>query len=127
MTTTAEKTMQRILVVDDDPKIVKQISSSLDDAGYHTIGTTSGKEALKLAGQYKPYAITLDIVMPDMDGEEAFHRLRQLQPDLRVILMSGYDEENALGRLAGERGVAFIHKPFVYDTLIAKLHEVMRA
>ena len=119
----ADQLKKTILVVDDDPKIVKQISSSLDDAGYHTIGTTSGKEALKLAGQYKPYAITLDIVMPDMDGLEVLQYLKS-NPEtthIPVIVISISDDKQASLALGA---VGYITKPVDRQALIREIRKL---
>ncbi|MCP4682275.1 MAG: response regulator, partial [Desulfobacterales bacterium] len=57
-----------ILIVDDEPNVVMMISRYLTGEGYNTITATSGEEALKLAETHHPFAITLDVIMPDMDG-----------------------------------------------------------
>ena len=65
-----------ILVVDDDPKVIEILSGYLQDAGYKTMSASSGKRALQLAREYQPFAITLDIMMPEMDGFETMARIR---------------------------------------------------
>ena len=70
----AQKT---ILIVDDEPDVIKMISSYLTEEGYNIITATSGKEALKLAEIYHPFAITLDVIMPEMDGWEVLQKLKQ--------------------------------------------------
>ena len=71
--------------------------------------------------------VLLDLTMPRMNGEEALRQLRALQPDVRVILMSGYNEQEVIRRLAGRGLAGFIQKPFLPATLLSKLREVLTA
>ncbi|PKP33430.1 MAG: hypothetical protein CVT99_00305 [Bacteroidetes bacterium HGW-Bacteroidetes-16] len=113
-------TRKTILVVDDDPKIVRQISDSLKESGYHIIATTSGIEALRLAQKHKPIAITLDIVMPDLDGWEVLQQLKT-NPEttnIPVIIISISDEKQtgiALG------AVGYITKPVNRQLLLREI------
>jgi len=113
-----------ILVIDDDPKTVKLISEYLNEAGYKTITTTSGKDALKLAEYHQPFAITLDIIMEDMDGWEVLQKLKSnlRTKDIPVIVVSVSDDRDtgiALG------AVGFINKPVNKHTLISQIREIV--
>ncbi len=68
---------QTILVVDDDELAVQKISSSLRDEGYKVIIAYNGKDALQMAEEHQPFAITLDVIMPEMDGWEVLQKLKQ--------------------------------------------------
>ncbi|MEI7500010.1 MAG: response regulator [Bacteroidota bacterium] len=112
-----------ILVVDDDPKIVQQISNALEEGGYHSIGTTSGKEALKLALKYKPYAITLDIIMPEIDGWEVLQRLKA-NPEtshIPVIIISISDDKQTSFALGA---VGYVAKPVDRQILISEIRKL---
>ncbi|NQU85088.1 MAG: response regulator, partial [Mariniphaga sp.] len=118
-----QSTGSTILVVDDDQKTVDIISDYLNEAGYKTIKATSGKEALKLAEQYKPFAITLDIVMEDMDGWEVLQKLKNniITRSIPVIIVSVSDDRDtgfALG------AVGFIIKPVNKHVLISNIKKV---
>jgi len=120
-----EKSDRTILVVDDDPKIVKKICSYLAEAGYKTISANSGQKALKLAEEYKPYAITLDVIMPEMDGWEVLQRLKNnlKTKDIPVIIVS-VSKERGTGFALG--AIGFVGKPVGRNKLISeinKLHE----
>jgi CheY-like chemotaxis protein/signal transduction histidine kinase/HAMP domain-containing protein len=117
---------ETILVVDDDLNTVNNISEALNQAGYRTIGATSGKEALRLAEQYRPFAITLDIVMQEMDGWEVLQKLKsnQATKQIPVIVVSVTDEKStgfALG------AVGFIQKPIDKNELIAAIKEINKS
>ncbi|HEC62766.1 MAG TPA: response regulator, partial [bacterium] len=112
-----------ILVVDDEPEVATMISGFLSTKGYNVIAATSGKEALGLAKSEHPFAITLDIFMPDMDGWEVLQELKQ-DPDtahIPVIVVSVTDDKQtgfALG------AVGYITKPVNRDALIAEINKV---
>ncbi|MEE8416584.1 MAG: response regulator [Desulfobacterales bacterium] len=112
-----------ILVVDDEPEVATMISGFLSTRGYNVIAATSGKEALGLAKSEHPFAITLDIFMPDMDGWEVLQELKQ-DPDtahIPVIVVSVTDDKQtgfALG------AVGYITKPVNRDALIAEINKV---
>ena len=67
----------------------------------------------------------LDLTMPHMDGEETFREMRRLSPGVRVLLCSGYNEQDATQHFAGKGLAGFIQKPFNMVSLQAKLAEVL--
>lgn len=112
-----------ILVVDDDPETVKNISNHLKEFGFKTIGTTSGREALKLAEKYQPFAITLDVIMPEMDGWEVLQELKNnlFTKDIPVIIVSISDDKDtgfALG------AVGYINKPVEKKLLVSEIYKL---
>jgi len=114
-----------VLLVDDDPTIRAVGRVMLERMGYTAILASDGREALEVfrarAGEIG--AVVLDLTMPGMDGEECFRELRRRRPDLRVILSSGYNEQDVVQRFAGKGLAGFIQKPYVMDLLRAKLRE----
>ncbi len=69
--------------------------------------------------------VVLDMLMPGMNGEQTLAALRALQPDVRVLLVSGYSEGDVLGRLGGGRALAFLAKPFTREALERKLRDLL--
>jgi DNA-binding NtrC family response regulator len=63
--------------------------------------------------------------MPHLDGEACFRELRQLKPDVRVLMSSGYNEQDVVNRFAGKGLFGFIQKPYTFAQLIAKVRKVM--
>ena len=113
-----------ILVVDDEPNVASMISDYLSNEGYHTITATSGEKAIRLAKEHKPFAITIDIMMPEMDGWEVLQKLKE-NPDTKnipVIIISISDDKEtgfALG------AVGYITKPVNKDVLIAEIKKIL--
>lgn len=112
-----------ILVVDDDLKAIKGISDSLHEAGYKTISAQSGKEALILAEKYRPFAITLDIVMPEMDGWEVLQKLKNnaKTKDIPVIIISMTDEKDTGAALGA---IGFVSKPLDQELLMMEIDKI---
>jgi DNA-binding NarL/FixJ family response regulator len=65
--------------------------------------------------------------MPRMDGEEAFCLMREIKPDLRIIVMSGFDEQDTTQRFVGRGLAGFMSKPFTAEILLNKIDTVLRA
>jgi CheY-like chemotaxis protein len=101
-----------ILVVDDQSDIGPLAQDILEPEGYAVIQTTDPMEALRLA-RNRPFDLFLvDVVMPLMDGRELARRLVEAQPNMKVILMSGYEVTGIK-----ETGWPFLPKPFTIDSL----------
>jgi DNA-binding response OmpR family regulator len=81
----------KILVVDDDPSIRMLYKEELEDEGYNVIVATSGEEALRLFEEEDPDLVTLDILMPDIDGIQVLRKIKEKKPRLPVIMSTAYD------------------------------------
>jgi sigma-B regulation protein RsbU (phosphoserine phosphatase) len=108
----------RILVVDDEPGMLRAIERVLGGK-HHVIGSSSSREAASVAAEFKPELAILDIRMPELDGFELMARLKAVQPDLDVILMTGSleDQDEKLVRAIRGRAFYFIQKPFDREVL----------
>jgi CheY-like chemotaxis protein/CHASE3 domain sensor protein len=112
-----------ILVVDDEPEMAAMISRYLLQEGYDTLTATSGAEALILAARERPFAVTLDIIMPDMDGWEVLQGLKK-NPDTKdipVIIVSiseGRETGFALG------AIGYVTKPVSKKQLISEIEKI---
>ena len=82
-----KKSKIKILLVDDEPDILEILSFNLSNEGYQIYTAENGKEALKVADQYMPHLIILDVMMPVMDGIEACERLRMDKRFQNTIIM----------------------------------------
>lgn len=102
---------------------------ALEHLGFTPELASDGQEAVELFRRDPAaYALVLlDLTMPRMDGAEAYRQMRQLRPDLKAVLMSGFNRVDAVDRFVGQGLAGFVQKPFEIDTLVAELRQVMEA
>jgi two-component system cell cycle sensor histidine kinase/response regulator CckA len=106
-----------ILLVEDEAMVRAVGERALTRQGYHVLTASSGEDALDiLAGEEQIDLLISDVVMPGMDGPALVARARELYPDLRILFMSGYAEEQLRNSIDIER-VAFLSKPFSVQQL----------
>ncbi len=118
---------ETVLLVDDEETVISVSRDMLEALGYSVITALSGKEACEVYRAQKTAVdlVILDVIMPDMGGEETFAELFNINPSVKVILSSGYSLDGLAARIM-ERGCkAFIQKPFTISTLSQKLREVL--
>ncbi len=115
-----------VLVVDDERGVRGFAQRLLSRAGFEVLLAADGEEALRVVRERSDICLVLlDMTMPRMSGEVAFEELRALRPDLRVILSSGYDEQDATSRFVGKGLAAFIAKPYDPDEFIETVRSVL--
>jgi two-component system KDP operon response regulator KdpE len=115
----------RVLVVDDEPQIVRALKVVLREAGFEAIGAETAAEALDLAAVHPPEAAIVDLVLPDGDGVEVTHRLREWSEMPILVLSAIGDEEQKVKAL--EAGADdYITKPFGSRELVARLQAALR-
>lgn len=113
--------MPNILIVDDDAVVRSYLTAVLGRAGYEVLAVSSGKEALRRYQAYSPALVILDIVMPEMDGFETMQRLRQLNPSVKIIGISGMGTKYPSSYLEIGRRLGMnvtLEKPFSEATLV---------
>ncbi|MBE7560041.1 response regulator [bacterium] len=108
-----------ILVVDDEETVRTLARRMLERLGFTVLVASDGQEGVEIFRQHadEVRAVLLDMTMPHMDGEEAFRELRRIRPDVRVVLSSGYNEQDATNRFAGKGLAGFIQKPYCLEDL----------
>jgi signal transduction histidine kinase/CheY-like chemotaxis protein len=114
----------RILLVEDNEEVGEFAETLLGEIGYEVARATSGEKALELARIRRFDAVFTDVVMPGMSGLELADTLKRLQPDLPVILTTGYSDELAE---SGTGGRPVILKPYRLETLAAALDQALAA
>ncbi len=115
-----------VLVVDDDEAVRMVAFRILDGLGFRVLLAANGAEAVRAFSEEANAArlVLLDLTMPEMSTEETFTRLRQIRPDIEILLMSGYSEQAAVTKL-GERSFSgFVQKPFSVESLGAAIRAV---
>jgi two-component system alkaline phosphatase synthesis response regulator PhoP len=117
-----------ILCVDDDPTILELLTFVLEEAGFSVLLARTGLDALALAYSQKPALILLDLVLPDMPGEEVCRRLRLHSPTAKspIIMLSVKDEEadKVMGLEIGADD--YVTKPFSPRILLARIKALLR-
>jgi two-component system KDP operon response regulator KdpE len=117
-------TKQRVLVVDDEPGVIRFVKINLTLAGFEVVTTTSGEEALPLIESEKPDILLLDILMTPITGFDILVELRTFS-QLPVIVFTARNDIGAIAIKEGANG--FIAKPFKPDELIKKIQEILVA
>jgi two-component system cell cycle sensor histidine kinase/response regulator CckA len=119
----------RVLVVDDEPAVRQLARVALERAGFSVSVAENGAEALDVFFENpEDYGvILLDLTMPVMDGDETFRALRRLRPGVRVLLSSGFNEQEATARFAGRGLAGFLQKPYRARQLVAKVRDLFES
>jgi signal transduction histidine kinase len=118
----------RVLAVDDEPQVLSIINNLLTHHGCHVLTADKGSEAMEIINRHKDDLdlVILDIQMPDMSGDEVYRKLKVLNPGIRVLISSGYEEYTALQNIELDaRCDRFIKKPFSMVELLQKAKEIL--
>src|SRR5204863_2954389 len=118
-----------ILLVDDEIEIAELASAMLTDEGYRVILARDGFEALKIYQQVGNQIglVILDFFLPVMDGDAVFDELRALNPDVVVVLSSGFAEQSKLGAMLAQGLKGFIPKPYTAEKLLEQVRSTIDA
>ncbi|MBU4606648.1 MAG: response regulator, partial [Proteobacteria bacterium] len=116
-----------VLLVDDDEMVRGVTRLSLEKMGCRVLTAKDGVDGLNLFRQHleKVDMVLLDMTMPRMSGEETFHQMRRLKPSVKVLLTSGYNEQESTNRFTGKGLAGFIQKPFTPSELRRKLQTIL--
>ncbi len=116
---------QRILVVDDEPQILRALRVVLRDAGFEVVPAETGAEALDRAAVRPPEAAIVDLMLPDLDGIELTRRLREWS-EMPILVLSAMGEEEQKVRALEAGADDYITKPFGSRELVARLQAALR-
>ena len=115
-----------ILIVEDDNEINNMLRDLLRSRGFNTASAFSGTEALLYLKGEAPSAMILDLMLPGMNGEELLKNVKEINPDISVIIASAKDDVNTRVALLRAGADDFIVKPFDTEELLARLEAVLR-
>lgn len=115
----------RVLVVDDEPQIVRALKVVLRDAGFEAVPAETASEALDIAAVRPPEAAIVDLVLPDSDGVEVTRRLREWS-EMPILVLSAMGEEDQKVRALEAGADDYITKPFGTRELVARLQAALR-
>lgn len=117
-----------ILVVDDERTVRNTVTRMLERAGFNVLSASNGMEAVDIYREKNSeiLCVVLDLTMPHMNGEDCFAELRNINPSVRILMSSGFNQEEVADRLAGYEISAFIQKPYRFSELITAIQKVLQ-
>ena len=107
----------RVLVIDDDPGVRDYMEALVARQGYEVTAAADGEEALKNLDITQPDLITLDVVLPGMDGLQTLEKLKQRLPDVPVVMLSGHGQARNIVEAMRRGASDFLRKPFEVEEL----------
>lgn len=118
----------RIMVVDDSRVVYAEMKKMLEDSEIEIVAfCRSGEDAVEQYGEVQPELVTMDIVMPGMDGLEACQALLEKWPDARVFMVSSMAYEDMINTAASLGAKGFLFKPFTRESLLEGLRGALKA
>ena len=116
-----------VLLADDEAAVREMTQAMFERLGFSVITARDGVEATELFRQHRGEIrfVFCDLTMPRMDGLETFRTLREMDPDVRILLSSGYSREMIIDRFNGMEFPVFLHKPFTMEELSASIRDVL--
>lgn len=119
---------ERVLVIDDEYAVRNVLGLSLAHLGYEVETAAGGAEGVEKfeADPHSFGLVILDLLMPGLSGEEVFHRLRAIRPELHVLIVSGFSSEHVVQRILDDGAQDFIQKPFSIEVLSEKVRGCLR-
>ena len=122
--------MQKILIIDDEPHILMMLKKMMEKAGYDIDLASNGHEGMKLFQKSPSDLVITDIIMPEKEGLETIREMKRIQPELKIIAMSGGGKISAESYL--ETASIFganrvIQKPFTQKEMVTAVNELMVA
>ena len=118
--------MPRILIVDDEPEMVRGLEDNLRFEGYQTLSARDGRRGLELAVSEAPDLVLLDLMLPGMSGWDVCREIRRRGLDIPVIMLTARGEERDLVEGLELGADDYVAKPFSPRELLARIHAVLR-
>ncbi|GAB6182459.1 response regulator [Thermodesulfovibrio hydrogeniphilus] len=110
----------KILIIDDEQEFVTTLTERLNIRGYKTNGVTSFLEAIKYINEI-PDVVILDIGLKDADGLEVLKKIKEINPSIQVIMLSGYGDDDRINKSLQNGAFDYLIKPVEIDELISKI------
>jgi two-component system chemotaxis response regulator CheY len=118
--------VEKVLVVDDAVFMRKTISGALLEAGFEVVGEArTGIEAVKKYRELNPDIVTMDITMPDMDGIDAVKRIKDYDPNCKIIIISAMGQDAMVKEALTAGAVNFLVKPLKMETIVDTLKRAL--
>jgi two-component system, OmpR family, response regulator len=119
-------TSVRVLVVDDEATLAELVTMALRYEGWEVRSAGTGMAAVRVAREFRPDVVVLDVMLPDLSGLDVLHRLRERAPNLPVLFLTAKDavEDRIAGLTAG--GDDYVTKPFSLEEVVLRLRALLR-
>ena len=116
---------ETILIIDDEVKIIEVIKLYLENEGYTVIQATSGIEALKKQSEFNPDLLILDLMLPDISGENVCERIRE-ESEVPIIMLTAKSSEDSILNGYSIGSDDYITKPFKVSVLMSRINALLR-
>jgi hypothetical protein len=117
---------EKILVVDDDPDIVRLLSKIVEISGYEPITAFGGVEALQKVREHSPQLVLLDYMMPDMTGLDVLKEIKAFSDDIYVVMVTGRGSEEVAANVMKAGASDYVIKPFMKDQILTVVKDTLR-
>lgn len=116
--------MKKILIVDDEIGIVEEIKSFLLEEGYQVRTADTAKEGIRAVDEFRPDVIFIDIKLPDISGIEVLKAVKEKSPKTKVVIITGYVDQNVMDETEAIGRDAFLQKPFDLVKIIEEIERL---
>ena len=117
---------ETLLLIDDDDGILSVTRMMLEGCGFSVLTANGGRKGVDVfrenAGRIT--VVLIDLIMPDMDGREVFQEMKKIRHDVKVILISGYNNEEIIHRFCDDGFAGFIQKPYDVEYLLNRIRSI---
>lgn len=117
---------QRVLVVDDEPKILEALEAYLENSGYRVFAATDGEKALQLFTRVNPALVILDVMLPDLSGEEICKQIRKQGSKVPIIMLTAKVDEDFKVQCLDYGADDYVTKPFSPKELMGRVRAILR-
>jgi DNA-binding NtrC family response regulator len=117
---------KRILLVDDEPELVEELSLILEEEGYEVVSAPDGKQGVDLFRENGFSVVLMDIKMPEMNGLDAFREIIAVKPDAKVIIITGSFAKELSEQAIKEGALSAMYKPFDPTDLLALIDSIIK-
>lgn len=114
---------EKVLMVDDDPSIIRLLRSILEKGNYRAVEAADGKQGLEMIKSEKPDLVLLDLMMPEISGAEVLEIVKKEHPGLPVIIVTAHGSEDKAVALMKGGAIDYIKKPFDREEVLARVRE----
>ena len=117
--------MAKVLIVDDEPEVTEFIKRSLERRGFEVVVATTGQQALDLYPQENPQVVLLDLGLPDINGRDVLKEIKSKSLQIKVIIVSGYTDQNTKQELISMGADSFLDKPIIPTKIADAIKEIL--